>query len=162
MNSKDLEEAFKKYGEIKSAKVSYSIDTKRSGQGNPVSNGYGFVCFQTPEGRDAAIAAAKIEGREILPYQPKDKSDMSKAYNNIYVKNYNPNWDEAKLKEIFSQYGEIKSLCTMIKEDREGNKKPFTFVCYERAGDRAYGPQCAENVVRDLHEKEIDGFKLYV
>ena len=161
MSSKDLEESYKQFGEVKSAKVSYSVDTKKNTQGNPISNGYGFVCFQTPEGREAAISA-KVEGQVIYPYQPKDNREIRKAYNNIYVKNYSPNWDEAKLKEVFSQFGDIKSLFIMTKEDKEGNKKPFAFVCYEKTDDKAYGPQCAENAVRDLHEKEVDGFKLYV
>ena len=50
----------------------------------------------------------------------------------------------------------------MSKEDKDGNKKSFAFVCYDRQGEPQYGPQCAHNAVVDLHEKELDGFKIYV
>lgn len=32
------------------------------------------------------------------PYNPKDRREIRKAVNNIYVKNYPENWDEAKLR----------------------------------------------------------------
>lgn len=45
----------------------------------------------------------------MIPYKPKEKSEIKKAKNNIYVKNFPKSWDEAKLKEVFGKYGTIKS-----------------------------------------------------
>ena len=50
----------------------------------------------------------------------------------------------------------------MQRKDKEGNEKPFAFICYDRKDDKAYGPQCADNAVRELHEQVVDGHKLYV
>jgi len=49
-----------------------------------------------------------------------------------------------------------------MRTGKDGIEKPFAFICYEREGDRNYGPECAMNAVNDLHDKEIDGFKVYV
>jgi polyadenylate-binding protein len=78
------------------------------------------------------------------------------------VKNFNPDWSEENLKAIFSKYGDIKSLIVLKKKDKEGIEKPFAFVCFERPGEPAYGPECANRAVEDLHDKELDGFKIYV
>jgi RNA recognition motif-containing protein len=78
------------------------------------------------------------------------------------VKNFNPTWTQEMLEETFSKYGTIKSLIVKSKTDKEGNEKPFAFVCYDNADDKTYGPQCAENAVRELHDQELGGFKLYV
>lgn len=49
MSPAELEEHFKKYGAIKSLKLSLNSDHS--------SRGYGFVCFQEPESAAAALAA---------------------------------------------------------------------------------------------------------
>jgi len=43
----------------------------------------------------------------------RDPLEVRKAFNNIYVKNYNPEWTNQRLLELFSPYGNIKSLATM-------------------------------------------------
>ena len=169
-----MEEKFKAIANVKSAKVSCGpvIVTETSSDGKkpvkyvdtkqpPVSNGYGFVCFQTPEDAQKALSTG-IQGLTLESYKPKERNDVTKIYNNIYVKNYNPAWDERKLKELFSKYGDIKSIAVMEKNDKDGNKRSFAFVCYDRQGQPQYGPECAHNAVNDLHEKELDGFKIYV
>jgi len=102
-------------------------------------------------------------GIEALPYNPKDRREIRKAYNNIYVKNFPDNWDEAKLREIFGKYGTIKSL-VVLKTLREGQDKEvaFAFICYEDPKDKEIGPRCAAAAVNDLHEKEFEGKKIYV
>ncbi len=164
--AKDLDNLFNEsFGEVKSAKVSISIKTDRKGA--PLtqvatSNGYGFVCFQNQEAHDRAVASGNLKGFEILRYQPKDPREIRKSINNIYVKNFNPSWDEAKLREVFSRYGDIKSLVLMAKPGKDGVEKKFAFVCYERPNDKTYGPECANKAVTDLNDQEIDGFKIYV
>ena len=139
-----MEERFKAIANVKSAKVSCGpvivtetfsdgkkpikyVDTKQP----PVSNGYGFVCFQTPEDAQKALSTG-IEGFTLESYKPKERNDVTKIYNNIYVKNFNPAWDERKLVELFSKYGDIKSIAVMEKNDKDGNKRAFAFVCFDR------------------------------
>jgi RNA recognition motif-containing protein len=58
------------------------------------------------------LALSKISstGLEAQPYQVREKNDISKIYNNIYIKNFNSNWTENNIKEIFSRYGNIISV----------------------------------------------------
>jgi RNA recognition motif-containing protein len=58
------------------------------------------------------LALSKISstGLEAQPYQVREKNDISKIYNNIYIKNFNPNWTENNIKETFSRYGNIISV----------------------------------------------------
>jgi len=161
------------FGVVKSAKISRSAHVlketidgrtvkKIDATAPPTSNGYGFVCFQNKESFDAALAAGHFEGLEIERYQPKDPREQRKVVNNIYVKNFNPLWDEEVLRTLFRNYGDIMSLVVMKKTNKDGEVKPFAFVCYDHENDRTYGPKCAENAVADLHDKEFDGFKIYV
>lgn len=85
--AKDLEEAYTKYGPIKSAKISIDKDYK--------SNGYGFVCFERAEDAAQAIeATANADELQGNKFHPKDKKDLQKMYNNLYVKNFPVDWSE--------------------------------------------------------------------
>jgi len=53
-----MEEIFKKFGEVKSLKISLNQDY--------TSRLYGFVCFQAPEGAQKAIEHAKDQS---LPFE---------------------------------------------------------------------------------------------
>jgi polyadenylate-binding protein len=48
MDSKSLEDEFKKYGDVISCKVSINEDHS--------SRGYGFVCFRDPEAASRALS----------------------------------------------------------------------------------------------------------
>ena len=167
-----LEEMFKDIAQVKSAKISSAPVIKNENVNGrifkhiditvpPVSNGYGFVCFQTAEEAQKALTSS-IGDFKLEPFKQKERNDASKIFNNIYVKNYNPEWKEAELKDLFSKLGDIKSIAVMEKIDKDGVPKPFAFVCFDRANEHTYGAECAQRAVNDLHDKEIDGFKLYV
>jgi RNA recognition motif-containing protein len=87
----------------------------------PVSNCYGFVCFETAE--DAEMVLNKgVPGLKIERYQSKIHSnDSPKIFNNVYVKNFDPDWNEEKLREVFKIFGEIKSVYLNTKTDKKGN-----------------------------------------
>lgn len=141
--SADLDTHFQEFGRVKSAKISINKDHE--------SNGYGFVCFEQEEDSKKAINHT-ADNTEIkgVEFQVKDKKDMQKAFNNLYVKNFPKEWDEGKLKDLFSQYGTISSI--MRKENEAG---AFAFICYETHSDKS-GFQSAMNAVKELNEKRID------
>lgn len=94
MKPAELEEHFAKYGEIKSLKVSLNPDH--------TSRGYGFVCFQDPASAEAALAeCADSETNQVIKYQPRDKRDFRRMYNNIYAKNFPEGFTEADVKALF-------------------------------------------------------------
>lgn len=78
------------------------------------------------------------------------------------MKNFPESWDEARLRQEFSKYGDIKSLVLLQKKQDDGTESPFAFVCYDDPNDKEYGPKCAMKAVLDLHDKEIEGQKIYV
>ena len=81
MAAKELEDHFAQWGEIKSLKVSLNSDH--------TSRGYGFVCFQDPACAAQALeASCNAETNQAIKYQPRDKRDFRRIYNNIYAKNF--------------------------------------------------------------------------
>ena len=153
----ELDKQFSSFGPVKSAKISQTVKKKHH---PPVQNGYGFVCFQDKAAAEQVISAGQFNNMTVIRYQPKDPREQRRVFNNIYVKNIPLTWTNEQIQALFSKYGEIKSLVTMPINDRV--KKPFTFVCYEKEGDALYGPKCADTAVKELHDKEFDGQKLYV
>jgi len=132
------------------------------------SRGYGFALFQKPEDAKQAIEAQyiQIEGKnpiELLIYNPRDRKDMKRIVNNIYVKNFPADWDEAKLREIFSKYGDINSMKMMsvLRSGQEQESK-FALICYSKKEDLEYGPRCAQNAIDQENEKVYDGQAIYV
>ena len=118
-----------------SLKVSIDKDYK--------SNGYGFIRFTSTEMAKAAIeqhmANLGIE-IDVNPYEPRDST--KKAVSNIFVKNFPVSWDDAKLRETFSPFGNILSI---FRQTDEKIGLPFAFICYGQADsqDVNYGISCA-------------------
>lgn len=69
MKSVDLEQYFTEHGRVKSAKISINKEH--------VSNGYGFVCFESEEDSKKAIEASASKDKIVaLEFVPKDKKDI--------------------------------------------------------------------------------------
>eukprot|EP00347_Sterkiella_histriomuscorum_P014149 403361976 len=158
ITSQQLDEIFAKvFGEdaVLSAKVSVNADYS--------SNGHGQVIFACPQLAEQALAKAGEFNFQISPYQPKDRRELRKSFNNIYIKNFPSNWNKEQIEQIFGKYGTIKS--TVIKMDIvQGTyeEAPYAFVCYEDPENKEYGPKCAQNAITLENDQEYDGFKLYV
>lgn len=113
-----------------------------------------------PESASKALAESANSNSIVgVKYQPKDKRDFRRVYNNIYVKNLPANITEEDFQKLFGEYGRIES--SFLKTNEKGS---FAFVCYnsEDKEDREYGPKAAAAAVDALHNKEMDGNKLYV
>jgi len=143
ITSQQLDETFSKVlgaDVVVSAKVSINADYS--------SRGYGFVCLASPELAEQALAKASEFKFEVHPYQPKDRRELRKTFNNIYIKNFPSNWNKEKIEQIFGQYGTIKSTVIMMgKVQGTDEEAPFAFVCYEDPNNKEYGPKCALNAI---------------
>ena len=137
--------------DLKSSKVAFDTDRiiKDGDKEIIKSRKYGFASFRTPELAKKVLDLAQTpEGILFHEYQPRDKKQMRKVYNNIIVKNFkhlpinadpkekNPE-AEAYIKSLFADYGKIVSVCVkesepkkIVKEAAEG-KKQIAFVCFD-------------------------------
>ena len=124
------------------------------------------MCFQDPAAAAQALERDHdAESNQVIKYQPRDKRDFRRVYNNIYAKNFPPGFTEAQAQELFGKYGRVESL--KFESTERGS---YAFVCYnsDDKSNREYGPKCAEEAVSALHNAdEVLGIplvdkKLYV
>lgn len=151
--TKDLENAFRVYGNILSCKIATDY------YGNSLS--YGYIQFELKESADACIQQANnaVFQDMIISVQPfNSKLNKIDGRNNLYIKNLptylNDDQLNIKINEIFSKFGPITSSC--VKMDR-GLNRPFAFVCYE---NHIY----ADMAFKALHDTDPfrSGNRLYI
>ena len=95
-----------------------------------------------------------------MRYQPRDKREFRRVFNNIYAKNLPDGWDEAKTREEFGKFGPIG----MIKFERN-EIGAYAMIAYfsENKEDRETGPKAAAAAVEEMNGKELaEGKKCYV
>lgn len=140
MKHQDLDKQFSAHGDIKSLKISLNSDHS--------SRGYGFVCFKDEDAASKALAASgEADSVQAVKFEPKDRRDVRKLINNIYVKNIPLDWTDDQVKKLFEPYGAIKSLI-LYKNDIG----QFGFVCYDDPNkvNKEYGPACANKAIEGL------------
>ena len=100
-DSQDLYDMFKKYGEIKSAKLSLVPDTHQS-------KGYGFIWFNSENATQKAITDSSKGSLPILCtlYKPKSLSTMTTSSSKcVIVKHFPSNFLESDLRPFFEGFG---------------------------------------------------------
>merc|ERR1711924_210263 len=98
------------------------------------SKGYGFVHFESEDSAKQAIE--RVNGMQIGEntgtvekyLKSTDRDVEPKEFTNLYVKNMPRSWDEAKLKEMFKEFGSVTS--TLLQKDPKG--RSFAFVNFEK------------------------------
>jgi len=158
IDNKVLYDTFSSFGNILSCKV---VD---EGQGDgSTSKGYGFVHFETEESATRAIE--KVNGmmladKKVFVGRFKSRGDRmrefgerAKQYTNLYIKNLPESWDDAKMEEVFSAFGEILSHKVAVDEET-GKSKCFGFISFKEH-------EQAEAAVEEMDGKEVDGKKIY-
>ncbi|CAN7123082.1 unnamed protein product [Brassica rapa subsp. narinosa] len=160
-----LKKTFEKYGDISSAVV------MKDESGN--SKCFGFVNYQRSE--DAAVAVEKMNGTSLgenvlfvgkaqkkseREEELKRKHEQEKLNrfeklegSNLYVKNLDDSVDDEKLKEMFSEYGNVTSSKVMMNSG--GMSRGFGFVAYSL-------PEEASKAMNDMSGKMIGKKPLYV
>ncbi|XP_047655662.1 polyadenylate-binding protein 1-like isoform X2 [Tachysurus fulvidraco] len=74
-------------------------------------------------------------------------------FTNVYIKNFGDDFDNEKLRNIFSEFG--KTLSVRVMTDEKGRSRGFGFVNYENHED-------AQKAVAEMNGKELNGRVLYV
>ncbi len=105
----------------------------------------------------------------VLPYNPKQRGELRRIFNNIYIKNIPTSWDEAKLTSVFSKHGNITSaiLRSQIRGEEGGEEESkYAFVCYGapkgQENDKDYGANAANEAVTSLDGQTFGEQILYV
>jgi len=163
MTNKELDNKFSDFDPtmkrpVKSLKISMDEDH--------TSRGYGFITYENPE--DATLAVQMLAEKEgvvdqdciAIAYKPKDRADVRRIANNLYVKNYPDSWTDENLKALFEPFGNIASI---VQKPHQNGR--FAFVCFMSTdpNDHEYGPKHAYYALTELNGKEIEeGKKLYV
>jgi len=142
IDSKALHDTFSLFGNILSCKVSVNNKGK--------SKGYGFVHFEAEESAQLAIEHVNgmMIGSSIVyvgPFIKREKTEPedTDAYTNLYVKHIPQTWDEATLRKLFSEYGEVTSL---LIPDSDVDKR-FALVNFKDSDS-------AHAAVESLHGKD--------
>merc|ERR1719473_121134 len=125
IDNKALYDTFSLFGNILSCKVACETDGK--------SKGYGFVHFEAEDSAKQAIE--RVNGMQIGENtvtverytKPSERDAEPKDFTNLYVKNMPKSWDDAKLKEMFAEFGTVTS--TLLQKDAKG--RSFAFVNFE-------------------------------
>ena len=157
IDNKALYDTFSLFGNILSCKV---VADRMTGE----SKGYGFVHYETTEAAEEAIEKINgmcIANREVFvgPFVKRDQRPGVTNWTNVYVKNLPSDYDDAKLKALFAEYGEITSV--MIKSDEEGKCKGFGFVNFadhegaSAAVEALNGKAMSEGEGEEKVEKEL-------
>mmetsp|Transcript_301 Transcript_301/g.315 ORF Transcript_301/g.315 Transcript_301/m.315 type:complete len:628 (+) Transcript_301:90-1973(+) len=143
---KELHDTFSIFGNILSCKV--------ASDPTAASKGYGFVHFENAESAQKAIEKVNgmIMGSKTVyvgPFVPKKERLKTKAssWTNVYLKNIDKSWDEAKLKEVFARFGDITSAVVMSND--AGENRGFGFVNFTHHDDAV---KCVEHCTSDTNE----------
>lgn len=155
IDNKSLYDTFSAFGSILSCKIATDEVSN--------SRGYGFVHFETEEAATQAcdkvngmlLAGKKVFVGPFLPRKDQSSEGMDRKFTNVYVKNFGDEYDDQKIIETFSQYGDITSAKVMLDMDK-GTSKGFAFVCYKDT-------ESAEKACQAMNETELqNGRKLFV
>lgn len=118
IDNKQLYDTFSLFGNILSCKV---VTDRETGS----SKGYGYVHYETAEAANAAIEKLDgmlIDGQEVQVghFMRRNERPGQSDWTNCFAKNIPVEWDDARLKEEFSKFGEVLSATVAM-----GIRKPF-------------------------------------
>lgn len=96
---------------------------------------------------------------QALVFQPRDRRELKKLINNLYVKNIPKGTTEKEVRNLFSGFGNLKSVVLMENEIGQ-----FGFVCFDdpQGISKEYGPECAAKAIQALNGTDLGENKLYL
>jgi len=119
----DLEEYFKKFGELESCKLKMDSMTGRS-------RGFAFLLYTRPEGVEAASAVSnhEIKGKKNITVK---KADVKQG--KVYVGKLPASGvGEDEIREHFAEFGAIAEVIRPIDKSKDNEPKNFCFVTFEK------------------------------
>uniref|UniRef100_H2ZGC2 RRM domain-containing protein n=1 Tax=Ciona savignyi TaxID=51511 RepID=H2ZGC2_CIOSA len=139
-----LREYFTKFGVVRDCTIKKDSKTERS-------RGFGFVLFQDTETVKKVLEAEShyLDGRKIDP----KKAQAQRRDGKLFVGGINPDTDNEKVKEHFSQFGEIEEFERPVDRTTEKNRG-FCFITFKKDG--CIKLACAQR------NQELDGSKVDV
>mmetsp|Transcript_15930 Transcript_15930/g.34927 ORF Transcript_15930/g.34927 Transcript_15930/m.34927 type:complete len:709 (-) Transcript_15930:128-2254(-) len=158
IDNKQLYDTFSLFGNILSCKVVTDRETGKS-------KGYGYVHYETAEAANAAIEKLDgmlIDGQEVQVghfMRRNDRPDVN-SWTNIYIKNIPLEWDDARLRTEFEQFGEVLSasiaqgIPKKAPKPAPAKEEPAETPEGEEAAPAAADPETKEN--EDSNEKTED------
>jgi len=149
IDNKQLYDTFSLFGNILSCKV---VNDRESGS----SMGYGYVHYETAEAANAAIEKLDgmlIDGQEVQVGHFMRRNDRpgQVSWTNCYVKNVPYEWDDARLNEEFSKFGEVLSASIAMGYRKRKSKSKKV-----EAEKKEEGDESPEIEAEEPEEKEAD------
>ncbi len=167
----------KNFGPVISCKISYSFDWRgpkeepsenlkgdkierynawKSSELKIRHNGYGYVCFATPEGAKKALAQKSLGGLQFEAFDLNKKKEKAlNAKKNIYIHGFPAIYKEAELTNLFVKEGGVKVTSVFIAKDEKGNSLKHGVITFESVED-------ANKAKEKLQGKAIEGESLYL
>ncbi|XP_077152555.1 putative RNA-binding protein 19 isoform X2 [Ranitomeya variabilis] len=154
-NEEKLKQVFSKAGEVKTC----SISKKKDKQGTFLSMGYGFVEYRKPEHAQKALRQlqhctvddhqieVKLSERAIRSVMPTDRKkqvNKKQKTSKILVRNVPFQATVKEVRELFSTFGELKTVRLPKKMAGTGAHRGFGFVDFVTKQDakRAFNALC--------------------
>lgn len=149
LNSKDLCDIFKMFGQIISCKVASNDKGELKG--------FGYVQYSNPKSAKKAIASCKnvkigSYALQVDLYNPKVKTaketidPIQVTFTNCYVKNFPCSMTEEKLLKILQEFGNVNSL--YFPTSSEGKSVGYAFANFS-------APEEALKAISNLHGKQL-------
>lgn len=156
IDNKQLYDTFSLFGNILSCKV---VTDRETGS----SKGYGYVHYETAEAAHAAIEKLDgmlIDGQEVQvgEFMSRGTRPGQNDFTNLYVKNIPSEWDDAKLNEEFSKFGDVISAVVSVGIKRK-KKSPAPVAKKEEAKEEEAKEDGEADSAEpaETAEKEADG-----
>ena len=135
VTQQELFDAFVKFGPIRSCKLEMFPDGK--------SRGFGYIQFESSETAEKAIDESgdiEFHGKpaEVLAHQKREerKGGDEKIFFNIFIQKLPAGTDDAKLKEMFEEFGEITSA--HVQRDTDNSiLKDYGYVSFKESESAA-------------------------
>jgi len=150
IDNKSLYDTFSMFGNILSCKVATNQEGK--------SLKYGFIHYEGEESANEAISRVHnkvIAGEKVTVSAFKSRKERGgNTKTNVYVKNIPEEiGDDDKLREMFTEYGQITSCKLAV--DKDGKSRGFGFINFET-------PEEAAAACEAMNEKVFGEKKLFV
>jgi polyadenylate-binding protein len=106
----------------------------------------------TPPGEKLYVQRAQPRSERLIALRQKYMQHQSLG-NNLYVRNFDPEFTDADLLELFKEYGNVKSCRVMVSEN--GASRGFGFVSFSDADE-------ANAALREMNGRMLNGKPLIV